>query len=130
MIVFAALLVSVSASVLLYKTMPSDFLPAMDEGAFILDYVTEPGTSLDETAATLGKIEAILKQEPDVANYSIRTGAQLGGGLTEPNQGDFLVKMKTGSRRGIEEVMDDVREKVAKGVAGVCLRQHRTAVCC
>jgi len=118
-IVFAALLVSVSASVLLYKTMPSDFLPAMDEGAFILDYVTEPGTSLEETAATLGKIEAILKQEPDVANYSIRTGAQLGGGLTEPNQGDFLVKMKTGSRRGIEEVMDDVREKVAKGVAGV-----------
>ena len=117
--VVAALVLSVSASFLIYKTMPSDFLPAMDEGAFILDFVTEPGTSLKETGTTLAKIEAILKEAPEVANYSIRAGAQLGGGLTEPNQGDFLVKMKSGSRRDIEDVMDEVRTKIAQSVPGV-----------
>ena len=44
--------------------------------------------------------------------YSRRTGTQLGFFLTEVNNGDYLVKLKKKRSRGIEEVMDEVREKV------------------
>ena len=33
----------------IYQRLESDFLPAMDEGGFVIDYVAPPGTSLAET---------------------------------------------------------------------------------
>lgn len=95
----------------LYGALPSGFLPEMDEGAFILDYRTPPGTSLAETDRLLRQIETELQRTPEVASYSRRTGLQLGGGLTEANEGDFLVKLTTGSRRPLAEVVADVRAR-------------------
>ena len=51
--------------------------------------------------------------------YSRRTGAQLGGGLTEANEGDFFVRLKPLPRRPVEAVMDDVRQKVEAQVPGL-----------
>src|SRR6267143_1513529 len=39
----------VALSFLCYKFLGTDFLPAMDEGGFILDYFTPPGSSLTES---------------------------------------------------------------------------------
>ncbi len=103
----------------LYHQLETGFLPEMDEGAFVLDYFTVAGSSLDETSATLSRIEQILHATPDVDTYSLRTGLRLGGGITEPNQGDFLVKLKAGKRRPIGDVMDDVRHQIETTVPGV-----------
>lgn len=102
-----------------FHNVASGFMPAMDEGGFILDYISPPGTSLVETDRLLRKVEAILRETPEVQTYSRRTGAQLGGGVTEPNTGDFFVRLKSGRRRGIEEVMDDVRTDVAEKAPGL-----------
>jgi len=104
---------------LAYSHVGSGFMPTMDEGGFILDYVSPPGTSLEETDRLLRKVEAILQATPEVQTYSRRTGAQLGGGVTEPNTGDIFVRLKSGRRRPIEEVMDDVRNQVADAVPGL-----------
>lgn len=109
----------VAGTVALYQTLPNGFLPSMDEGAFILDYTTDPGTSLGQTNRTLDQIQAVLAKTPEVASYSRRTGVQLGGGLTEPNMGDFLIKLKPGPRRGIEDVIADVRGQVEGAIPGV-----------
>ena len=53
------------------------FLPPMDEGGFVIDYITPPGTSLAETDHELRKAEAILRSVPEVESYSRRTGARL-----------------------------------------------------
>jgi CzcA family heavy metal efflux pump len=102
-----------------YRQVGSGFMPTMDEGGFILDYRTAPGTSLTETDRLLRQVEAILKATPEVQTYSRRTGTQLGGGLTEANEGDFFVRLKPPPRRPIEEVMDDVRARVEQQVPGV-----------
>jgi CzcA family heavy metal efflux pump len=102
-----------------YQHLASGFMPMMDEGGFILDYVSPPGTSLTETDRLLRKIEDILHDTPEVASYSRRTGLQLGGGLSEANIGDFFIKLKSGPRRDIEEIMTDVREEVTKRVPGM-----------
>jgi multidrug efflux pump subunit AcrB len=99
-------------SYLLYSRLGSEFLPAFDEGAFVLDYTAPPGTSLAETNRMLLHIEEMLKETPEVESYSRRTGLQLGLAITEPNTGDFLVKLKDSRSRSTEEVMDDLRGEI------------------
>ena len=102
-----------------YRHVQSGFIPQTDEGGFILDYNAAPGTSLAESDRLLRKVEAILHGTPEVQTYSRRTGLQLGGGLTEPNQGDFFIRLKPARQRGIEEIMDDVRKQVGHSVPGL-----------
>ena len=99
-----------AGSYLLYRSLGSEFLPEFDEGAFVLDYVAPPGSSLAETDRMLLRIEEILKETPEIESYSRRTGLQLGLSITEPNTGDFLVKLKHSRRRSTSDVTDEVRE--------------------
>jgi multidrug efflux pump subunit AcrB len=90
-------------------------LPKMDEGAFILDYFTPAGTSLTETNRMLTHVEQILHEMPEVDITTRRTGLQLGlAAVTEANRGDFTVLLKRDRHRSVEEVMDDVRERIQK----------------
>jgi CzcA family heavy metal efflux pump len=96
-----------------YMALESDLLPEMDEGGFILDYDTPPGSSLAETDRILLGIEKILGNVPEVENTSRRTGLQLGlAAVTEANRGDFTVKLKRHRGRDIEEIISDVRAKI------------------
>jgi len=104
---------------LAYTRVGTGFMPAMDEGGFILDYLSKPGTSLQETDRLLRQVEAIIRANPYVDTYSRRTGLQLGGGLTEANQGDFFVRLKSGSRPSTEEVMTQIRTQVEQQVPGL-----------
>jgi CzcA family heavy metal efflux pump len=104
---------------LAYTRVGTGFMPSMDEGGFILDYLSPPGTSLEETDRLLRQVEAIIRANPYVDTYSRRTGLQLGGGLTEANEGDFFVRLKDGARPGTEEVMEEVRSRVEAEVPGL-----------
>ncbi len=107
------------AGALAYRQVGSGFMPHMDEGGFILDYRTPPGTSLSETNRLLTQIETILRATPEVQTWSRRTGAQLGGGITEANEGDFFVRLKPPPRKSIDLVMESVRQKIETQVPGV-----------
>ena len=110
----AAVLVLGIGAYFLSRTLGSDFLPAMDEGSIILDYWTPPGTSLTDTDAILGEAEKIIQSLPDVESYSRRTGTQLGFFITEPNRGDYVIKLKPRkTRRPVDEIIDDLRGKLA-----------------
>ncbi|HXE66733.1 MAG TPA: efflux RND transporter permease subunit [Rhodanobacteraceae bacterium] len=102
-----------------YKSVGTGFMPKMDEGGFVLDYLSEPGTSLAETSRLLKKVSAILAADPYVDTWSLRTGLQLGGGLTEANTGDFFVRLKNGARPSTEAVMEHIRQQVAAQVPGL-----------
>ena len=115
---FGALLVI--ASFLCYKALGTDLLPEMDEGGFILDYLTPPGTSLQETNQMVSHIEQILRETPEVRSTSRRTGLELGlAAVTEVNKGDIAVKLKSNRDRGIDEVMADVRAKIRQQEPGI-----------
>ena len=102
-----------------YKHLGSGFMPKMDEGGFILDYRSFPGTSLKETDRLLRQVESILQKTPDIQTYSRRTGFALGGTLSEANEGDFFVRLKPLPRRSIETVMDDIRSRIEHSVPGL-----------
>jgi multidrug efflux pump subunit AcrB len=108
-------LVLVIGTYFAYNALGSDLLPAMDEGAFILDYLTPAGTSLAETNRILNHVEQILRNTPEVTITSRRTGLQLGlAAVTEANRGDFTVRLKRKRDRPIDEVMADVRDQIKK----------------
>jgi CzcA family heavy metal efflux pump len=92
--------------------LETGFLPEMDEGAIVLDYISPPGTSLDETDLILKEVEKIVVAVPEVETYSRRTGAQMGFFITEPNNGDYLIHLKNSRSRSTEEVIDDIRKRI------------------
>jgi CzcA family heavy metal efflux pump len=99
-------------SIFLYKRLQSEFLPPMDEGGFVIDYLTPPGTSLAETHRQLQYAEDIIRSVPELESYSRRTGAQLGLFITEPNNGDFLLKLRPDRKRSTEEVLSELRHRL------------------
>jgi CzcA family heavy metal efflux pump len=106
-------LVLIVLSYVCYNALGTDLLPEMDEGGFILDYYTPPGSSLAESDRILQHIEQILRSMPEVENTSRRTGLQLGlAAVTEANRGDFTVKLKRDRSRDIEEIISDVRSQI------------------
>jgi CzcA family heavy metal efflux pump len=103
----------IALSFLCYNFLGTDFLPAMDEGGFILDYFTPPGSSLAESNRILLHIEEILKSTPEVENTSRRTGMQLGlAAVTEANNGDFTVRLKKDRKRDIDDIIADIRSEI------------------
>ncbi|MEO8255821.1 MAG: efflux RND transporter permease subunit [Acidobacteriota bacterium] len=110
-----ASLVLVAGSYVCYRALGSDLLPAMDEGGFILDYITPAGASLAETNRVMTIVEQILRTTPEVESTSRRTGLQLGlAAVTEANTGDIAVKLKRDRRRAAADVVTEVREKILK----------------
>ncbi|MGH9497387.1 MAG: efflux RND transporter permease subunit [Candidatus Sulfotelmatobacter sp.] len=112
-VLLASAVVVVILSGFSYHYLGSDLLPEMDEGGFILDYYTPPGSSLTESNRILTHLEQILKATPEVENTSRRTGLQLGlAAVTEANRGDFTVKLKARRSRSLDEVTSDLRAQI------------------
>ena len=121
MVLAVGALACLALAVVLYRQLETGFLPEMDEGGFVLDYVTPAGTSLDETNRILEKIEGMVAALPETQAFSRRTGAEMGLYVTQQNTGDILVKLKPPSERsrGINEVMDGLRAEIEQNVPGV-----------
>ncbi|MES2448954.1 MAG: efflux RND transporter permease subunit [Pseudomonadota bacterium] len=102
-----------------WNNLQSGFMPVMDEGGFVLDYKAKSGAALSDTDRLLRQVEKIIRETPEVTGYSRRTGVQLGGGLTEADEGDFFIRLTSGSRRPIDEVMTEIRGKVETTVPGL-----------
>ncbi|HYV83323.1 MAG TPA: efflux RND transporter permease subunit [Pyrinomonadaceae bacterium] len=115
-IVGLAIVLVLAGSYALYNVLGSEFLPEFDESAFILDYLAPPGSSLAETDRMLQHVEELLMKTPEVESYSRRTGLEMGLFVTEPNTGDFAVKLKPGHKRSTEEVISELREEIAESI--------------
>lgn len=95
------------------------FMPAVDEGGFVLDYYTKPGTSLTETGREIAQVETIIRSMPEVATFSRRLGTGLGGDLGESYHGDFFVRLQADHSRPTPDVMAAVTAEVSAKVPGV-----------
>ncbi|MDE1899560.1 MAG: efflux RND transporter permease subunit [Xanthomonadaceae bacterium] len=114
LLLLAGLLPLLVVGALGYFKVPTGFMPEMQEGGFVLDYRTAPGTSLTESDRLIAQVEHILATTPGVDTWSRRTGAQLGGGITEANEGDFFVRLKTpdGQAALMQQVVDRIQGDV------------------
>jgi multidrug efflux pump subunit AcrB len=84
-----------------------------------VDYNAPPGSALPEINRVVLKMEAVLKQTPDIAAFTRRTGSELGFFATQQTKGDILIRLKpTGARRRADAVINDLREKLQEAAPG------------
>lgn len=102
-----------------YVQVPTGFMPKVDEGGFIMDYYTPPGTSLEETSRVVSQIDAMLHANPEVETFSRRLGTGLGGDLGQSYHGDYFVRLKPDHGTPTEELAAKVAADVTAKVPGV-----------
>jgi multidrug efflux pump subunit AcrB len=109
----------VAASLVSSRWVESDFIPELDEGAYVFDYFTPIGTSLAEADALAQEIDRILREDEDVLTFTRRLGAELGPPrATETSRGDVIVRLKP-HHRPIEDILEDQRKLAAARLPGV-----------
>jgi len=98
----------------LIEPLKTGLMPAMDEGAFVVDYFAPSGTPLAETEQKARAIEEALSENPDVEAYVRRTGAELGLFATATNQGDIQVVLRPAETDFLSLMRKPVRPEFEK----------------
>ncbi|MGH7226441.1 MAG: efflux RND transporter permease subunit, partial [Gemmataceae bacterium] len=98
----------------LLAPLKTGLMPAMDEGAFVVDYWAPSGTPLAETEQKARVVEEILSENPDVDAYVRRTGAELGLFATSTNTGDIQVVLRPAEDDLLSLLRKPVRPKLSK----------------
>ena len=114
LVAVAIVAVLIGAGYLAQRKLASGFLPAMDEGAFVVDFFLPAGTSLEDTDRVGHKIDDDLRAISGIVTFTRRTGAELGpAAATMQSRGDIMVELAgRGSRGPIREVIAQVRERL------------------
>jgi cobalt-zinc-cadmium resistance protein CzcA len=97
----------------------SDFMPALDEGAFLLQTVLPPDASLDEVDRMNHRVEDALREFPEVEDVVRRTGrAERTEDPMPHTLSDVLVVLRKDGARRMEELEQAMRARLA-GTPGV-----------
>ena len=99
----------------------SDFMPQLDEGAFLLQTVMPPDTALDEVDRVNHRVEDVLRTFEDVDDVVRRTGRAERTEDPMPHVvSDVLVVLKPGRAGDLETLEGEMREALAS-VPGVSI---------
>ncbi|MBC7398129.1 MAG: efflux RND transporter permease subunit, partial [Bdellovibrionales bacterium] len=89
-----------AGSILVMKTLRTEFVPAQDQSRFLVSIQTPMGSSLDFTDKVLQEMEGSLKKRPEVENYFTILGG-FGGGLV--NTANMFITLKNPGDRPVAE---------------------------
>jgi cobalt-zinc-cadmium resistance protein CzcA len=99
----------------------SDFMPQLDEGAFLLQTVLPAEAALEEVDRLNHRVEDILRTIPEVEDVVRRTGrAERTEDPMPHTLSDVLVVLKPDRTRALEDLETEMREKL-EGVPGVAV---------
>lgn len=115
-----ALAVTIPA-LFLASRIGSDFMPSLDEGALLLQTILPPEASLEEVDRRNHRVEDVLRKFPEVREVVRRTGRAERTEDPMPHViSDVLVVLKPDRSRPMEELEEEMREKLEK-VPGVAV---------
>ena len=91
----------------------SDFMPKLDEGAFLLQTMLPPETSLEDVDRVNHRVEDVLRTFPEVDDVVRRTGrAERTEDPMPHTVSDVLVVLKANRARSLDALEDAMREKL------------------
>src|SRR3954447_23742183 len=89
-----AVLASAAGVYLLSLRTPTGFLPEEDQGAFFISIQLPDGASVSRTRDAVKRIEALLRQMPQVQNVFAIVGFSIIDSVNEPNAGFIVPTLK------------------------------------
>lgn len=118
-IAIALVLVLITSAWWASGKLETGFLPELDEGTIVLDYISPAGTSLEETDAICKDIEKIIDTHPDVESYSRRTGIHMAFKSDPSNIGDYSIQLKQNRTKTTDEVINELRNTIEANVVAM-----------
>lgn len=110
-----------SVGLLLYfmATTKTSLVPSEDTGSIFVSLDTPAGSTLAETASIMDKVEAELKQIPQIDNFNNVAGFGMGTG-SGSSHGMFIVKLKPWDERpGEENSVDAISAEIYRRTAHI-----------
>lgn len=122
-LIFMAL--AAAATVFVHLRVKGEFIPDVDQGQVAITVECPAGSSLKYTERITNEIERILAKLPETRYYlttdgSNSAGGFLGAGLQGSQYARISLQLvdKEKRHRNIDEVMTDIRQQVARRIAG------------
>jgi cobalt-zinc-cadmium resistance protein CzcA len=92
-----------------------DFMPELDEGAFLIQTMLPPEASLAQVDAANHRVEDVLRNFPEVEDVVRRTGrAERTEDPMPHTVSDVLVVLRPGRDRSLDELADAMRRKLER----------------
>lgn len=101
----------------MFQAVPTGFLPAEDQGSFIVETRLPEAASVNRTITAQRKVEALLLDIPGIKSVTTVAGFSILDGITKPNSAFALVTMHTFADRTTEEtsVFAAIRAALRRG---------------
>ncbi len=124
LIVFVAFLLSVWATVYLFRVVPKDFIPLEDTGRISISTVGAQDASFEAMVGLQQQVAEILLKNPNIEGFMSSVGA--GGPRASANSGTMFLRLKPLEEREqrngrpvtAQQIVVDIRAAV-RGVAGL-----------
>jgi len=107
------------ATVYLFKTKPSGFIPPEDDGRLIITYQLPEATSVAQSVELMHKLMKIVSETPGVAHYSGSSGYNAINGGSNSNNGTIFCMLNPWDQRQVDEqripgIIGVIKKRVAE----------------
>ena len=107
-----AFVVLVALAVVLWRRVPTAFIPTEDKGYFAVALQLPDAASLQRTKAVMARVEGFLHQEPAVVNVVGFAGLDILTRTNQTNSATIFINLKPWGDRGKNESIDAITRRV------------------
>ena len=116
---FAAFAVVIALAVLLWRHVPSSFIPTEDKGYFAVAIQLPDGSSLQRTEAVVQRVEGFLRQEAAVRNIVALAGLDILSRSSQTNSAVIFVNVAPWEERGKKDALDAITGRLSGRLFGM-----------
>jgi hydrophobe/amphiphile efflux-1 (HAE1) family protein len=116
---FAAFAVVIVLAVVLWRHVPSSFIPTEDKGYFAVALQLPDGSSLQRTEAVVQRVEGYLRQEPAVRNIVALAGLDILSRSSQTNGAVIFVNVAKWEERGKRDALDAITGRLSGRLFGM-----------
>ena len=110
-------------SFVLIMSLGYSFIPAVDTGEYYVNFTFPQGYNLEMTRDKTMEASEILRElQPEIEGIALFAGVSdaMGGNMTsKPNQSYMYVKLKTGNRRTVHELVNEAQYELSARITDV-----------
>jgi hydrophobe/amphiphile efflux-1 (HAE1) family protein len=109
---FGAFAVLLVLAVVLWRRVPTAFIPTEDKGYMAMSVQLPDAASLQRTEAVVSRIEGVLRQEKAVVNIVALVGFDFLSGAGATNGATVFINLKPWGERGPDDALDKIAARV------------------
>jgi hydrophobe/amphiphile efflux-1 (HAE1) family protein len=103
-----AIVIIIGLAALLWRIVPTAFIPTEDKGYFAIAVQLPDAASLQRTTAVVERVEGFLRQDSAVKNIVALAGFDILSRASQPNSATIFVNVKNWDERNKQETVDAI----------------------